>query len=265
MHRVVPMTALALLLAGCLQAPGQPLQAEETPMPAVEPPEALAFTNLTGTLLALPVLGGEQRFTYIVPEGSAWVAAVLKWQTRRAVLTLTALDPEGQERGETRPLADPGARGAVRLDWWSPEALPGTWTLVVRGTAALQEPVFLQLHTARQVDGMHVAEALRVPEGRFAEVNMLMEAGDTVRYAWGAAEPLYFNIHTHRNGETINLVEDTTSTMETSFTAEEEGGYSLLWAFGEGVGPVAPPGQGGRSVELWYRVDGAFELHSAVG
>ena len=100
-----------------------------------------------------------------------------------------------------------------------------------------------------------------MPEGRFAEVNLEMRKGATLTYRWGAAEPLAFNIHTHRDGETQYVVEETTPGMEGTLTADEDGGYSLMWAYGE----TLPVSTSGRSVELWYHVDGDYTLHSAVG
>lgn len=261
--RSIAVPLVALGLAGCL---GGAPAAEEEPVPAAarppaEPGEALPFTNVTGTLVALPLVGGEAAFTYEVPEGSTWVAATLKWRTRGSALTLTVIDPEGKEGGESRTLAASRPGASTRLDWWSPEPLPGAWRFLVRGQAALQEPLWLQFHTLQgPVEGMHVAEALAL--GRFAEVNMNMEQGATVAYAWEASRPIHFDVHTHRNGETQYWVDETAQRGEGSVTADQRDVFSLLWA-PEGERPALPGEQ--EPIELWYRVDGAFDLHSAVG
>lgn len=254
--------ALAVLLAGCIATP----QPEALP-PAADastlapPTEVLEFTTEEVTLLALPVVGGSAEVQYDVPAGAKWLGATLTWQTRGTALTLTGTDPEGTEQGQSKTLAGSGPRSPARLDWWIADPAMGAWTFTIAGQAALQEPVRLQLHTAKAVQGMHVAQETAVPPGGFAEVNTEMKAGETFTYEWTSATPVYFNIHTHRDGVTTNVVEETTDAMRATFTAEEDGGYSLLWALDGGQVPLPS----GNPVPLTYRVDGQYQLHSAVG
>jgi hypothetical protein len=258
--RAPSLAVLASLLAGCLGAPAPAEQPTLLPPPVAVAP--LAFENATGTLLALPVVGGEAQFTYDVPRGATWVAATLKWATRGSALNLTALDPDGHAQGQARTLAGSSPRAPARLDWWSEGPQPGPWTFVVSGQAALQEPLRLQFHTLPRHDGgMHVAEDTTVPQGRFVEVNTEMKRGETLRFAWTTAQPVAFNIHAHRDGQTTNVVEDTTDAMDASYTAEDDGGYSLLW---EVPSDTPLPGEG-PGVALRYRVDGDYALHSAAG
>jgi hypothetical protein len=262
MRRGALFAVAAVALAGCLGAPSAPLQAEaQAPAPATVVEETLRFDDFEGTLLSLPVVGGEARFPYTVPEGAGWLAATLKWSTRGTTLTLQALDPVGQPHGDSRTLAGSGPRAPARLDWWQAEPAAGEWAFVVQGQAALQEPLALQIHTlATPQDGMHIAEGTRVREGTFVEVNMNFKAGQVVHYDWTSEAPLYFNIHTHKNGETLNLVENTTVAMRGSYTAEEDEIASLLWEV-----PDAAAVAGARSVALAYRADGNYTLHSAAG
>lgn len=248
--------ALALALAGCIAAPQpEPVAPAAEPTTLPPPAEVLAFTTEEVTLLALPVVGGSAQVTYEVPEGALWVAATMTWTTRGSTLTIAGADPSGAEQGQAKA-------GRTRVDWWAADPAPGAWTFTIAGDAALQETVQVQFHTAEQVQGMHVAQETEVPPGGFVEVNTEMKAGQTMTYEWTAASPVYFNIHTHRDGVTTNVVEETADAMQATFTAEEDGGYSLLWAL-EGDGPVTVPG--GQPVPLTYRVDGAYELFSAVG
>lgn len=255
MRRALPL--LVLVLAGCVSAPPPAPPADAAPAADGEPIE---FRNLTGTLLALPVAGGAQAFQVDVPSGSTWVAAALKWQTRGTRLDLAATDPDGRAQGHVRTLAGTGPRAPARLDWWAEQPKAGAWKLEVSGQAALQEPLFLQVHTLRaRPHGMHVAEALEVRG--FAEVNMVMKQGAVVRWDWGAAEPLAFNVHTHRDGETQVLLENTGPNGRGNFTADQDGTFSLLWEPPGGGSPVPSS----TEPALTYRVEGAFELHSAVG
>jgi hypothetical protein len=262
------LLALSLLLAGCLAAPPQGLDVEPAVEPAAAAPsltrEALAFENFTATLLSLPVVGGEQRFAYEVAEGARWMGAALKWSSRSAELALEALDPQGQPQGASRPEPDGNPGGPRRLDWWVADPAPGAWTFVVRGSAALQEPLALQVHTAAGIEGrMHLAEAASVADGTFLELNLEMRRNESFLYRWASSAPLDFNLHTHRDGETQYPVEETADAMEGTWVADEDGGYSLMWSLGD----FTPGGVGssGERVDLWYRVDGAYDLHSAVG
>lgn len=257
--RLLALAIAALTLAGCIATPQT--APVDTSVPPAMAGEVITFDDLEGTLLALPVAGGEAQFDYEVPVGARWLGATLTWRTRGTILTLSAVSPEGDVAGDSRTLAGSSPRSPARLDWWTADPAPGAWIFTVRGQAALQEPVLLQLHTLPHVSGMHVAQHTTVPPGSFVEVNLEMLAGQTFTYSWETAAPVGFNIHTHRDGVTKNVVEETTDRMAANFTADEDGGYSLLWALESG----GLPGAGTEGVELTYRVDGAYELHSGVG
>lgn len=254
---------VALLLAGCT-APSAPTDtaAPLPPPPAADPlATPMRFENLTSTLIAVPIVGGEAALAFDVPGGSAWLGGSLKWRTRGTNLTLEAKDPDGATQGQSRTLAGSGPRAPARLDWWAAAPKAGAWTFTVRGTAALQEPLTLQLHTLSGApQGMHVAEVTRVPEASFVEVNMNMLKGATLEFAWSSAEQVLFNIHTHRDGQTIDFLNTDATSGRSNFTADADGLFSLLWEASAGAVPSP-----GRAVEVAYRIDGPYELHSAVG
>lgn len=262
---LAPLVALAL--AGCIAQPQPaPVDPQQLPAEAAAAAEELQFGDGETFISSLPVVGGEGGFAMDVPEGQRWLAQTVKWETRGSVLQFIATDPNGQEAGEYRTLAGASPRSPTRLDWWVADPIPGAWQFTVRADGSVpmvRERVTMQSHTANQVDGMHVAQRTPVNPTGFVEVNMEMKAGDRITYDWTAAAPIHFDIHTHRNGETVNLVDETADGGRAEFVAEEDGGYSLLWAQVSQDGPVPPTG--GSPVELTYRIDGAFELHSAVG
>lgn len=92
------------------------------------------------------------------------------------------------------------------------------------------------------------------PEGEgFAEVNLLMRAGQSVSWAWTATGgELYFNVHSHVGANVTDHVQKVAAADEGTFTAPAEGSYSLLW---ENLGKTA--------AVLHYRVTGDAGLDPA--
>lgn len=103
-------------------------------------------------------------------------------------------------------------------------------------------------------DPLHDATVTVQPDG-FYEVNLRMDGGASIAYAWSVVEggPAAFDVHSHDGGEVTVHREATTDALDDEFTAPSEGTYSLLWA---------PDGDAPVRVQL--EVSGDAEVESTV-
>lgn len=86
------------------------------------------------------------------------------------------------------------------------------------------------------------------------EVNLEMDAGDSLTYEWSVAEQnatVSFNIHVHRDGRIEEFDAGDFHSRNGSYVQESSGGVSLFW---ENPGPEA--------VHLEFRLEGGFRVVS---
>ena len=72
-------------------------------------------------------------------------------------------------------------------------------------------------------------QGMTVDPGTIHEVNLQMKQGATFTYAWSSTGTLYFDIHSHRDGQTIEWQHKAGTNFSGTFKADLDGGYSLLW------------------------------------
>jgi hypothetical protein len=81
-------------------------------------------------------------------------------------------------------------------------------------------------------DRIH-ARTVTLAPGSFAEVNVLLEAGDTLRWSWSVQGPApFFNVHTHNEDNSARILRQTSDQTRNNgtFAAPEAGTYSLYWS-----------------------------------
>ncbi|HVL86477.1 MAG TPA: hypothetical protein VM681_00510 [Candidatus Thermoplasmatota archaeon] len=254
-HAVAALALATLLVAGCLETtppPSQGADAREPPGETqVEVPRAVARHNFTGVVSGLPAAPGESAHAIEVPPGATSLVVNLAWNLPVARLALVLVDPAGASTSASAPLGPTGAHVRV-LD-----PAPGSWTLLVRTERAVQEAYRLQARVGvGDVATNWLAGSLPVRPGLFAEVNLEMQAGRSFDFAWKTSDgsQAYFNVHVHRNGQTVNFHEGRYAEYAGSFTSEDDGGASLLWA-----------NEGALAFSVDYDVEGDFALHSVFG
>lgn len=259
------MRSLSLLAFGLLLLPGC-ITSEPT---AIQPADAeqadgqTAFDEVVekfhGVLTGATAQGVSQAFPFEVPPGTTAIKARLAWSSPEANLGLVLQDPKDRvvESG-FRETATTRAFATVE------PPSPGRWTLRVLANRAIQEPFEAQVAvTARSADHSRIEERYQIqplvsPSGvflvspvGFAEVNLILEAGQSFNYTWTSDQPVYFNIHYHDGDQTVTSVEKRGTSDTGTFVAPERQVFSPLW---ENEAPTP--------VTVHAKVDGVFREHS---
>lgn len=246
---VVPL--LAALASGCL-AP-VPEEPQAPPMPSVQPQIAQATSaSFAGTLTAVPVAAAAEDHSFDVPLGATSVVAILRWGSAASELALELRNPEGEMVGTVVELGSAALHART-----VGSVAPGAWSVRVRADRAVQEEYGVDVRVGIGAAATNLAEGAFLVQPRiFAELNFEMAAGQGFAFTWSVDEgsDVYFNVHTHRDGEVTNYFEGEYAELEGNWTATDDGGASLLW---ENVQPVP--------VTVRYRVEGDFDIHSVFG
>ncbi len=106
----------------------------------------------------------------------------------------------------------------MRIAWLAVAALGVAAAAALSGCSAPSRP------------GLDLQDAQEVPAGGFAEVNLLLDAGDTVTWDWQADQAMRFGVHIHDGDGVTYLVSVDGRDDASSFKAPETGGYSLMWS-----------------------------------
>lgn len=123
----------------------------------------------------------------------------------------------------------------------------------VAGAALVAALAVLLAGCSASVGGFERASATDVAPGRFAEVNLELQQGYTIRWDWTADAVMHFNIHTHDDGRYQERHREDTRQSSGSYTAPAVGGYSFLW---ENTGTTP--------ARLTYNVHGQGKIVSTV-
>lgn len=89
-------------------------------------------------------------------------------------------------------------------------------------------------------------DAITIDPHTFEEVNLHLKAGESFQYNWFSSGTVYFNIHSHRDGTEIEWIQRSATSFAGTFTADIDGGYSLLWE-----------NQGNQHLAVTYHAGGA--------
>lgn len=247
---------VAAALSGCLASPSAP---QGLPADAAGAVRLLQEHPFSGSVSGSPATPGMEAFAFEVPAGATEIRAQLTWGSDAAVLGMTLKDPSGEEN-ERGFRQGPTSSAFATVEPPS----PGEWTLEVTSTQARDEAfdvavtVSDAVATAQTIEERY-AIPMRVPvrelaslqQDGFAEINLILDEGQSFNYTWASDQTVYFNIHYHDDGATVRAVEENTTSLEGAFTAPFRQVFSLLW---RNPGPLP------ANVET--TVGGTFREHS---
>lgn len=229
----------------------------------------VSYQNFTGSLSGSAAQPGEAKFDVMVPPGVSQVRVTITWSSELARLDAALADAAGEDVPAQKTVAEPSTgagivpMGGRRIDFVVQyEGIPaGVWTLTVTSDQATNEP--FRVVTQRTVgDGFNLLEDTISVRGGIAggegfyEVNLRMEIGDAFYVEWwldGSEDPVYFDIHTHDNGQVQYPVQGTWSRYSGNYTHEMTEAASLLWE-NPGTTPVT----------IHFVVRGDFEYDSTI-
>lgn len=245
--RLVVLLLPLVLVAGCLGGeevappPAGPREQVATDAASLRPIEE----TFTGEVSGTPVAPGVVEFEFSVPTGAVGVNGTLSWELPVAQLGLELVDPNGE-------VVDTGYQEAEgRLVVATVDLPPsGTWTFRVLGETPVPTTFTLDAVAELLVPENNVV-AKTVTVGAFYEVNLIMEANATFRFAFNATQPVKWDVHSHPPEGLKYWDQGEGTTADGSFTAPDRGIYSILW---ENAGPVP--------AELSFELTGRFRLHS---
>lgn len=249
MRILIALSLATLALAGCTEEPAAPdVQVAETPEAIVRAP---TYVNETGTTTGLSVdpgptlIGGVQVHTFEVVAGTGRLDANLAWTSPVFALQMTVLKTDGATTSSSSSEAN-----HLRISITDPE--PGNYEARVSTPLGVAVDYQLSIRMApdASASAFLAADAV-IPPGQFFEINMQNELGSVLHWDWSATSASAFNLHTHFDGETEYVVEETTDAHADRYEVVRTGGHSLMWE---------NPGSTPQTVS--YRVWGAFEVDS---
>jgi hypothetical protein len=101
------------------------------------------------------------------------------------------------------------------------------------------------------MDGALVDASWPLAAGDYAEVNLVLEEGDSVLASFEASGVLTWNLHSHGGTGVVDHASGSDASGEVPFTAPEPGAYSYFWV-----------NEGDETITLDVVVTGDGELHS---
>ncbi len=202
------------------------------------PSEGRTYT-FSGSLTSTAAAPRTQSGTFDVPAGIDSMTATLTWTPAQFDLSVLLTDPNG-DHVEARPSAE--IQGPA----------PGQWRYVVRSDLAVDASWELTIVVGDGAPNL-LANTILLNPGVFYEINTMMDNNATIYFQWTIVEDaeVDFNLHTHFDDEVDYPIRYTAASGAGNYTAQREGGHSLMWE-----------NPGGTPLRLQYRVWGDYELDS---
>lgn len=247
---------LAAILGGV--SSGLPVPAQEGMFPArtisapSEPPgeRVEVFTNSSfSSVTAGPLNEWEQELPFRVDPWAFNLSARLEWGSSQSEFTGRLVDPNGDTAAHLEITGPTTAIGIVDVNLY-----PGPWVLVINSDQAIMDTVAASVKAEEGTAGERTFEGTATVTDRFLELNFWMDPGDHFHYHWSvpaAHAPVYWDIHTHPDGEVRYHEQGEAGQRQGDFVAGNEQIYSILWA---------PAGDRGFTIE--YQITGTMRLHS---
>jgi hypothetical protein len=135
---------------------------------------------------------------------------------------------------------------------------PTFWLLLVLATPPACKPGGKQAAGAPAMNPNAFEKKFFVPKGLFAEVNLQMPAGSEALadYVVEDGGSIEWNVHSHKNEETVVHDEGDGAKGNLAFRAPEDGVYSYLWENKKGKRPVV--------LKVKLTLSGGARVHSVT-
>jgi hypothetical protein len=221
-------------------------------------PRVLADVETAGTITGTPVAAGSETTRFAVPDEADRITVVVRWTAATVELAVRLLDPTGNAVNAEVDRVGTSVTAAIEGE----AVVGGTWRAVVSTSQALNERYTIRVTLVESGGLGNVLErtvTLRAGQtGNWYEVNLLMRAGREIAFEWrvlNSTQAVYFDVHLHPDPATVTYpVQGEWNQYNGTYRHDgSTQGPSLLWENGSS-----------ENVRIWYRITGAFSVHSTV-